>query len=197
MKKIFLLIMVAIVMIGAGISLLRHQRTSEVVSEVETSEEQMQDQQVSDQAQISKPANASSGLPNRLQVPSVGIDITVAKGYYNQRTQKWTLSRDKAHFAIMTSRPNSQGGNTYIYGHNRKEVFTRLTKVKPGAEATVFTETGQKFTYRMTKSITTKPEDSSMLFYEGAPILTLQTCTGALYQNRTLYVFELVGVTDA
>jgi LPXTG-site transpeptidase (sortase) family protein len=199
MKKIFFLVMISVVLIGAGVSVLRHQRINEVVTEAETVGVDTAQETISPSPEPSSQETASlaKSFPNRLQVTSVGIDLTVAKGYYNQDTQKWTLSRNKAHFATMTDMPNTETGNTYIYGHNRKEVFTPLTKIKPGAEAIVYTESGQKFTYRLARSITTKPDDSSMLFYKGSPILTLQTCTGALYQNRTLYVFELTGVINA
>ena len=97
----------------------------------------------------------------------------------------------------MTSRPNTTSGNTFIYGHNRSNVFSRLLKIKPGSVAYVTTDNNQRFIYRLSRSFTTNPNDSSILYYQGAPILTLQTCSGANFQDRTLFVFELVGVTDA
>lgn len=202
MKKRILIFAVftAVLLIGGGVFVLRNQRISEVVTE-----EQSQDTSFNQQVEAPEPqastdsgqVNTAPSLPTRLQVQSVGIDIPVAKGYYNSNTQKWTLSLNKAHFAMMTKLPNTQTGNTYIYGHNRKGVFSSLPRIKQGAEAVVVTENNQTFRYRLTRSITTKPEDDSMLFYKGPPVLTLQTCTGAFYQNRTLYVFELVGVDNA
>lgn len=137
------------------------------------------------------------GYPVRIEVVEADINVSVAKGYYNKQTGKWTLSKNNAHYAVMTSRPNSAGGNTFIYGHNRSNVFARLLKIKPGTVAYVTTDNNQRFVYKMTRSFTTNPQDSSILNYKGAPILTLQTCSGANFQNRTLFVFELVGVTNA
>ena len=133
-------------------------------------------------------------MPTRIIVKDVNIDLPVQKGYYDKRTQQWTLSLDKAQFAMVSTAPNSIKGNTYIYGHARQAVFARLLNLKSGSIAVVDTDKNQEFTYQLQRTIVTKPEDSSMLFYQGAPILTLQTCSGSVYQNRSLFVFTLVGV---
>lgn len=139
----------------------------------------------------------SPGYPVRIQIDEVDINLPIAKGYYNKQNKKWTISRNSAYYAVMTSRPNTTSGNTFIYGHNRSNVFSRLLKIKPGSVAYVTTDNNQRFIYKLSRSFTTNPNDSSILYYQGAPILTLQTCSGANFQDRTLFVFELVGVTDA
>lgn len=136
------------------------------------------------------------GKPVRLVVPSLGIDVPVADGFYNSRSQTWTLSNNKAHFATeMTPQPNNQGGNTFIYGHNRPEVFARLGKLKVGEKATVYTDNSHVFTYVYRSAHETNPNDDSLFHYEGPPIMTLQTCSGLWYQNRLLMTFDLVEVT--
>lgn len=154
-------------------------------------------EQTSTQNTSTSDGQQNAGYPVRIEVVDASIDVPVAKGYYNKQTGKWTLSKNNAHYAVMTTRPNSVGGNTFIYGHNRSNVFSRLLKIKPGAVAYVTTDNNQRFIYKMTRSFTTNPNDSSVLNYQGAPVLTLQTCSGANFQNRTLFVFELVGVTHA
>lgn len=135
-----------------------------------------------------------SGKPTRLVIPSLKIDITVADGIYNASSQTWTLSKDKAHYALMTPEPNNQEGNTFIYGHNRREVFANLAKLKIGETATVYTDNGHQFTYKFRSAYETNPTDSSLFDYQGPPILTLQTCSGVWYQNRYLMTFDLVEV---
>ncbi len=132
-----------------------------------------------------------SGEPSHIDIPAAGISIEVAPGYYNQKSQTWTLSLNKAHYAVMTPPPNNASGNTFIYGHNRKEVFSKLLNVKKGDQAVVTTTNGHKFTYVMASRHDTSPTDSSLFDYKGAPILTLQTCSGFWYQNRSLFVFDL------
>lgn len=132
-----------------------------------------------------------SGKPFRLLVPDAGVDIAVADGTYNQNTKQWSLSLDKAHFATITSPANNETGNTYIYGHNRKGIFLNLGKLQNGAFAQVDTNNGYRFTYKLSKVQTVNPADTSVFAYQGPPILTLQTCSGAWYQNRQQFTFEL------
>jgi sortase (surface protein transpeptidase) len=132
------------------------------------------------------------GKPSRLVIPSLNIDVKIADGIYNATTQTWTLSKDKAHYALMTPEPNNQSGNTFIYGHNRSEVFSRLSKLAIGQDAVIYTDNGHVFTYKYRSAYETDPNDSSLFTYTGAPILTLQTCSGVWYQNRFLMTFDLV-----
>lgn len=186
-------------LITAGSALImKNSRVNEEYNYVpEATEAIAQDASGQGTPSLSQNDQQHSGYPVRIEVVEADISVSVAKGYYNKATQKWTLSKNNAHYAVMTSRPNSVAGNTFIYGHNRSNVFSRLLKVKPGAVAYVTTDNNQRFVYKMTRSFTTSPQDSSILNYKGAPILTLQTCSGANFQNRTLFVFELVGVTNA
>lgn len=151
-------------------------------------------------AQNSEQPKATSvihGNPIELRIDDLGIKNEVIPGVFEARTQQWTLTTDKAQFAVMTHQPNDKGGLTFVYGHNRKEVFARLTKIQPGTLVTVTTDNNYLFTYRFTGSQTVKPEDVSVFAYEGPPKLVLQTCTGLFYQNRQLFSFEFVGVTNA
>jgi LPXTG-site transpeptidase (sortase) family protein len=137
---------------------------------------------------------AVTGQPAVLNVPSVGIGSPVIDGAYNATSGQWTLTLDKVQFATITSRPNDRRGLTFMYGHNRREVFARLPAIQKGALAEVKTDNGHIFRYRFVGSQVVKPSDVSIFAYDGAPILVLQTCTGLFYQNRQLFTFEFVGV---
>lgn len=137
------------------------------------------------------------GLPIQLDVARANIHVPVRKGYYNQQTQKWTLSRNDAFYAVMSAPPNEVKGTTFIYGHNRSSVFSRLFSLKVGEVATITTTDNRQFSYRLIRQFTTNPYDSQFLDQVGPPTLMLQTCSGPNFQNRTLFVFELVGVSHA
>lgn len=140
-------------------------------------------------------AAAVSGNPVRLQIPSLGMDLPVIPGYYNSHTQKWTLTTDKVQYATITPQPNNLVGNTFLYGHYRREVFARLHTIPSGASAVVTTDNGHTFYYLLDSEKVVSPSDSAAIFdYRGAPILTIQTCTGLLFQNRQLFIFKLVRV---
>lgn len=142
------------------------------------------------------PFQQKSGKPIHLRIASINVDIPVMDGVYNASDKTWTLSDDNAHYALITPPANNTGGNTFIYGHNRKEVFSRLSRLTPGDNALVTTENGLEFIYEFQLSLTTKPYDDSLFRYEGAPILTLQTCSGLWYQDRSLFTFTLKDVRE-
>jgi LPXTG-site transpeptidase (sortase) family protein len=130
------------------------------------------------------------GNPVDLQIPSLGINLPIVNGYYNFQTKQWTLTLDKVQYATMTPPPNNDSGNTFIYGHYRKSVFADLHNIKDGAEAMVKTDNGHVFYYKLAGSRVTTPDDSSLFYYKGKPILTIQTCTGLFFQNRQLFTFN-------
>jgi LPXTG-site transpeptidase (sortase) family protein len=139
------------------------------------------------------PATATiKGQPSELLIPSLGMDLSVIPGVYNPTTKTWTLSLDKVQYATMTPEPNTAGGNTFIYGHYRKEVFATLHTIQPNALAVLKTSNGHSFYYQLASEKVTDPSDTSIFSYHGKPILTIQTCTGLFFQNRQLFTFNLV-----
>lgn len=140
----------------------------------------------------STPAKVNlQGIPVRIVFPSQGVDLPVDKGYYDEAKQTWTLSGTHAQYAVMTAQANNSDGNTFIYGHNNKKVFGPL-KMKTGDIAIIMTENGHKFYYSFKTVSDVQPDDVSLFNYQGPPILTVQTCSGAWYQNRRLFVFDLL-----
>jgi LPXTG-site transpeptidase (sortase) family protein len=142
-------------------------------------------------ALASKP-DVITGVPVRITIPSVKIDTAIVPGTYDQKSKAWTLGLHTAHFATITTQPNNEAGNTYIYGHYRPEVFAYLHAIKAGGEAIVTTDNGYEFTYAFKEVKTINPADTSVFAYQGPPILTLQTCSGAWFQNRQQYTFDFV-----
>jgi len=135
-----------------------------------------------------------SGTPVHVEVPSVGISLPVIPGGYNPKNNSWTLTLDKAQWGNMTQPANDKHGMTFIYAHYRKGVFLKLPKVKQEEVAQVKTDKGHTFTYVFRSASVTTPTDTSIFAYSGKPILVLQTCTGAKFENRQLFVFDLIKV---
>lgn len=134
----------------------------------------------------------TDGMPISISitpVPYLPTTIQVVPGYYNPKTQSWNLSLTQAQFATPSVEPNSVAGNTIIYGHYRPEVFAYLHLIKPGAKAYVTTDQGYLFTYTYEDTYALDPSNTSIFSYQGPPILTVQTCSGAYFQNRQMYQF--------
>ena len=93
------------------------------------------------------------------------------------------------HYAVNTPLANNREGNTFIYGHNRKDVFRKLSGVKAGDEAVITTDNGHTFVYRFKAAYETNPNDATVFQYQGPSILTVQTCSGMRFENRQLFTF--------
>lgn len=134
------------------------------------------------------------GAPIHLTMESVGISVDIAPGYYDEKTHTWTLSKDKAHFATITSQPNNKTGNTFIYGHNRWAVFTKLVDAKVGDTAVITTDNNHRFTYTLREIADVDPRSTAYLQPHNSPVLTLQTCSGLWYEQRHMLTFDFTRV---
>ena len=130
-----------------------------------------------------------SGHPTKIVIPSLNIDLPVMDGTYNTKSGEWTLTERSSHYALPSVLPNDTSGNTLIYGHYNKYVFSKLHNVQLGAEARVVTREGYTFVYKFVSSETLNPADTTIFTYKGPSQLTLQTCSGAFMQNRQLHYF--------
>lgn len=136
-----------------------------------------------------------TGVPVQITIPSLDMTRQVIPGSYNPNDGEWTLTLDKAQYALPSVQPNNEEGNTLIYGHYRPEVFAYLHLIKPGAEAQVVTSNGYTFTYTYEYSQAFDPTNTSIFNYQGPPRLTVQTCSGDLFQHRQMYYFKYDGYT--
>lgn len=135
-----------------------------------------------------------SGQPVHITFAAQGVSVPVAPGYYDAATRTWNVSKDKAHYAVSTAAPNNKTGNTFIYGHNRWQVFTALLDAKLGDQATIQTDNGHTFTYTLVGIHDTDETDVSYLQPTPAPTLTVQTCSGANYQYRRMLTYAFTEV---
>jgi len=133
-----------------------------------------------------------SGNPSTLSISSVGVSLPVIPGtQYSNGT--WTLTPDKVQYAVISPKPNNHEGNTVIYGHATRNIFGHLYKMNKGDMADITTDNGYILHYEYEGTYAVSPYDFSIFSYKGAPILTLQTCSGTFYQNRQMYQFSYVG----
>jgi hypothetical protein len=147
---------------------------------------------------LSVPANqVISGTPSSLSVPRLSKTFNVIPGVENYKTGEWTLTWNKVQYATITPKPNNRGGNTLIYGHETAAIFAYLYLLRPGDTVSLTTKNGYIFHYVYQGTYAVNPRDTSLFNYEGAPILTLQTCSGAFFQNRQMYQFSLAGFNKA
>jgi LPXTG-site transpeptidase (sortase) family protein len=188
MKKLLIEALIGILLIAGGLILWNLRLDNEITDAQPASPSTNQPAKAPVKATI-------EGEPNSLSIPSMGMSWTIIPGYYNSSTKQWTLTLSEVQYATITPPPNNASGNTFLYGHYRPEVFARLHLIQIGTQAVVTTTNGHSFTYQLAKIEVVSPSDDSLFLYQGPPILTIQTCTGLFFQNRQLFVFNLISVT--
>lgn len=134
---------------------------------------------------------AIQGVPVRIVIPSISIDLPVGLGSYDPNDGSWTIDATKAYYADISVPINDSNGQTLIYGHAQWPVFARLVNLPEGATADVYTDNGYVFHYKYTSLGKVLPSDMSVFRTDGPPTLVLQTCTGAWDAYRALYSFKL------
>lgn len=135
-----------------------------------------------------------SGVPTRLVIQSLGLDLVVGIGSYNASDGEWTLDATKAYYADVSMPSNDKSGTTLIYGHAQAPVFGDLHNLQPQSEAIVDSDTGYRFYYIYQSIQEVVPTDTSVFREDGDPILVLQTCSGDWDKYRSLFTFKLESV---
>lgn len=130
-----------------------------------------------------------TGQANRISVPSVGIDLPVAPGSYDEKNKTWEINNQSAFHAQTSVPANDTNGTTLIYGHATAAIFARLPWVTRGAEATVYTADETQFVYTFESMEQVSPSSVDAIRADGAPKLILQTCSGLFDEYRTLVKF--------
>lgn len=132
-----------------------------------------------------------SGLPRRIELPRIGLMRDVIDGDYDANSQNWTLTDDKAQFAVMTTPANNKAGQTVIYGHNTTAVLEPVRLVQPGDELLVTTDSGRVLVYVYTNDRFVAPTDVSVIYETPETSrVVLMTCEGWLSETRRLLYFD-------
>ena len=136
--------------------------------------------------------NIIYGEPVSITVERLGINLPIKNGVYDPTTDKWTLSDDAVFYAQITTLPNNQRGNTFLYGHNDKNVIGFLSELVVGDIVIIKTANNHIFTYTYTNDETVPPDLTSVLYANpDNPRLTIMTCEGVFSQARRLMYFDL------
>ena len=140
------------------------------------------------------PVSRIEDAPEHIYIPSVGISLSVRRGYYDGARRTWLVPGNEAYIADGSSAPNNKSGTTYIYGHANKKAFLPLENLKMN-DIAIVKGTNKSFYYKLVGADTTVNSDTARITKQGPPLLVLQTCTGPHFQYRAQYVFEFVRVS--
>ncbi|MFZ2125722.1 MAG: sortase [Candidatus Saccharimonadales bacterium] len=134
------------------------------------------------------------GIPNRLVISSLDMDLAVGVGSFDKMSGSWTIDATKVFYADASTKTNDTRGTTLIYGHAQWPIFGNLHSIEPQSKAYVDTNNGYRFHYVYQSMKQVSPTDVSVFRNDGNPTLVLQTCSGAWDAYRSLFSFKLVSV---
>lgn len=146
------------------------------------------------ESSLHRGAPTKQGIPIRIVIPRLAIDIPVGLGKYNPSNNTWAIDDQRAYYADVSSPLNNKAGNTLIYGHRLPTIFDKLSGLQPHDAVTVFTDTGYTFNYTYESREEVVPTNVSLFTNLGPPTLILQTCSGGWDQNRMLFSLKLSSV---
>ncbi len=134
------------------------------------------------------------GIPNRILVPSLLIDLPVVSQSYSPFTKTWPVSAATANYAAETAPINNNKGESLLYGHNNRAVFGPLLNLKPGDIVYVYTDNGHLFKYSYLSSQDVSPRQTDVIAdMANSPAgLKMITCDGPYFQYRHLMSFKLI-----
>src|SRR3989338_2135072 len=134
--------------------------------------------------------NASE--PDLLYIPKLNIKKSIKPGLYDFQQKQWNISSSYPHYATVSAKPNTLGGNTVIYAHNSENLFEKINQLDYKDKVILTNKDGKIFTYEYDREEFVLPSDVSVITREGRPRLTLLTCAGKKNSLRKLVHFKLM-----
>ncbi|QQG41416.1 MAG: sortase [Candidatus Woesebacteria bacterium] len=128
--------------------------------------------------------NAQRGeLPVQITIPSIKIDQPIDVGTIQNGV--WLISYEHPTFLDTSARPGT-GGNTVIYGHNKKVIFGNLPYVSIGQNVFIKVASGKIYKYEIYQKDFVSPDRIDLVSPENKEDLTIYTCWGLFDSQRAV-----------
>lgn len=124
-------------------------------------------------------------IPSRIIIDDVKIDLPVEESFIIKGI--WQISKSGVSHLATSARPG-EGGNTVIYGHNKKVIFGSLPYIRKGSIVEVTDESGKVFKYKVVEKATVRPDNIDFVLPKSEETLTIYTCTGFLDTMRFIAI---------
>lgn len=121
--------------------------------------------------------------PVEIMIPSINIDLKVDPGQIKDGV--WQISDSNATFLDTSAVPGS-GGNTVIYGHNKKVIFGNLPYINLGQKIIVKTKSGKIYNYIADRKYFVGPDRVDLVSPINKDELTIYTCWGIFDTQRAV-----------
>lgn len=121
--------------------------------------------------------------PSAINLPRLNLHLPIAQGDYDFTTKQWTLDYTHAFYTAFFKNP-------LIYGHNSSGIFGKLNAVQKGDILTIENGDNKTLSFKYSRDIVVKPEDSQLISKDLKNTLMVMTCTGIWDENRRVLLFN-------
>jgi LPXTG-site transpeptidase (sortase) family protein len=125
----------------------------------------------------------NTDIPAEIIIPSINIDLPIDEASIKDGV--WQISYTNATFLGTSESPGS-GGNTVIYGHNKKLIFGNLPYLSLGQKILIKTKSGKVFTYLAYEKDFVSPDRVDLVSPSDHEELTIFTCYGLFDSQRVV-----------
>ena len=126
------------------------------------------------QGNLPKSVNHESQIA-RIKIDKVKMNLVVEPAIINNGV--WPVSEKNASHWASSANPG-ENGNIVIYGHNKTSVFGPIRWLNVGDKIELTDKQGQTYEYKISETVTVKPEEIKYVEPTNTETLTLYTCTG-------------------
>jgi len=117
----------------------------------------------------------SRDFPSVIVIPDYDITLPIEQSQING--QKWEVSAHGASHLLNSAIPG-ENNPIILYGHNKKELFAPVKKVKLNEQIHLVTKTGKIHKYKVVRTRTVKSDDVTALEQLSGETLVFYTCAG-------------------
>lgn len=121
--------------------------------------------------------------PTQITIPSIAVNLPIDIGEIKDGV--WKISYSNATFLDASSRPGG-GGNTVIYGHNKKAIFGNLPYLSLGQNIFIKTADGKIHKYEAYQKDFVGPDRVDLVSPTNKEELTIYTCWGIFDTQRVV-----------
>lgn len=133
--------------------------------------------------EVQKKIQGVPDVPVEIIIPSINIDLPIDPGQIKDGV--WQISNSNATFLTTSALPGS-GGNTVIYGHNKKVIFGNLPYLSVGQKISIKTKSGKIFNYIASEKFFVGADRVDLVSPSSSEELTIYTCWGLFDQERAV-----------
>jgi LPXTG-site transpeptidase (sortase) family protein len=122
-------------------------------------------------------------VPSTIVIPNYSITLPIEQSQING--QNWEISATGASHLVDSAIPG-ENSTIIMYGHNKKELFGQVKKIKLNEEIHIVSKSGKISKYKVVRTRTVKADDVDALGQISGETLVFYTCAGFADTKRFL-----------